>query len=66
MLNLLTVVSGNCAIDHTVIFSEVKDLLEQFQEIILRVQRGDPQGLKPALLAGLYGTAEAVPYPKDL
>ena len=25
-----------------------------------------PQGLKPAFLAGLSGTAEAVPYPKPI
>jgi hypothetical protein len=30
----------------------------------LRVKKGGPQGLKPAFLADLGGTAEAVPEPK--
>jgi hypothetical protein len=38
--------------------------LEPVSKIILRVQKGDPQTLKPAFLADLGGTAEAVPYPR--
>jgi hypothetical protein len=32
--------------------------------MLLRVQKDDPQGLKPAFLAALGGTAEAMPFPK--
>jgi len=34
--------------------------------MLLRVQKGDPQGLKPAFWADLGGTAEAVPYVKPI
>jgi hypothetical protein len=33
---------------------------------ILRVKKGDPQGLKPASLLAVGGTAEAVPFPKSI
>ena len=39
---------------------------ELVPKILLRVQPGDPQGLKPAFLVGLGGTAEAVPFPKPI
>jgi hypothetical protein len=39
-------------------------VLELVSKILFRVQKADPQGLKPAFLAGLGGTAEAVPCPK--
>jgi hypothetical protein len=32
--------------------------------MLVRVKKGDPQGLKPAFLVVLGGTAEAVPFPK--
>jgi len=34
--------------------------------MLLRVKKGDPQGLKPAFLVTLGGTAEAVPFPKPI
>jgi hypothetical protein len=40
--------------------------LEVVSRIFLRVQKADPQGLKPAFWAGLGGTAEAVPFPKPI
>jgi hypothetical protein len=41
-----------------------KVALELVSKIHLRVRKDDPQGLKPAFLAALCGTAEAVPFPK--
>jgi hypothetical protein len=38
--------------------------LEVVPKILLRVQKTDPQGLKPAFLGSLGGTAETVPFPK--
>jgi hypothetical protein len=40
------------------------DWLELVSKVLLRVQKADPQGLKPAFLADPSGTAEAVPCPK--
>jgi hypothetical protein len=41
-------------------------ILELVSKILLRVQKTNPQGLKPAFFAGLGGTAEAVPYSKPI
>jgi hypothetical protein len=41
-------------------------VLELVSKILLRVKKGDPQGLKPAFLVALGGTAEAVPFPNAL
>ena len=50
---------------HSVILSEAKDL-ELVSQMPLLVHGLGPQGLKPAFLVVLSGTAEAVPYPKPI
>jgi hypothetical protein len=41
-------------------------LLELVSKILLKLQKADPQGLKPGFWAGLGGTAEALPFPKPI
>src|SRR6266496_3038521 len=40
--------------------------LELVSKGLLKVQKADPRGLKPAFWAVLGGTAEAVPFPKPI
>jgi hypothetical protein len=40
--------------------------LELISRILLKVQKADPQGLKPAFWAARCGMAEAMPFPKPI
>jgi hypothetical protein len=40
--------------------------IERVSKVLSGVKKSYPQGLKPASLAALGGTAKAVPYPKPI
>jgi len=55
-------VAGHAAAEHVSVETAARDLRYGFFRYLLGEDAGDPQGLKPASLDALNGTAEAVPF----